>query len=113
MNSIGDGGEPGAGAVGERTRRASGDGPPDPAGTVGAAGGEDDAIACASKETEICDSTARQRGRDTLRYHKRLFGQRIAIQCYTRIATLSNERQELDSVQAIERRFRGIRISLG
>ena len=45
MNSIGDGGEPGAGAVGERTRRASGDGPPDPAGTVGAAGGEDDAIA--------------------------------------------------------------------
>ena len=45
MNSIGDGGEPGAGAVGERTRRASGDGPPVPAGTVGAAGGEVDAIA--------------------------------------------------------------------
>ena len=31
---------------------------------------------------EVCDSTARQRGRDTLRYHKRLFEQRIAIQCY-------------------------------
>ena len=57
------------------------------------------------REREICESKARQRGRDTLRYHKRLFGQRIAIQCYARIATLSNDQEELDGVRAIERDF--------
>ena len=49
MNSIGEGGEFASPAVGELTRRvnapASGDGPPAPAGAVGAVGGEDDAIA--------------------------------------------------------------------